>query len=150
MSSTEDTIGSSSRGSDRDILSSIMTDEEAIAIEEAIVPPASNGSSATAAVFTCKGDRKLSAVSKQYDIDGDGELDEAEQASKYYIVSYMSWLMCIGDHCLVVSHQESPLIVYYRSGCFNYKVSCPLYSATYAPTYIDYLTLVFLLSIFIY
>ena len=85
MSSTEDTIGSSSRGSDRDILSSIMTDEEApIAIEEAIVPPASNGSSATAAVFTCKGDRKLSVVSKQYDIDGDGELDEAEQASKYY------------------------------------------------------------------
>ena len=87
MSSTEDTIGSSSRGSDRDILSSIMTDEEApIAVEEAIVPPASNGGSTTttAAVFTCKGDRKLSAVSKQYDIDGDGELDEAEQASKYH------------------------------------------------------------------
>ena len=42
-----------------------MTDVEApIAIEEAIVPPASNGS----AVSARKGDRKLSVVSKQYDV----------------------------------------------------------------------------------
>lgn len=29
------------------------------------------------------GDKRLSTVSKMYDIDGDGELDEAELASKW-------------------------------------------------------------------
>ena len=67
-----------------------MTDEEApIAIEEAIIPPASNGSSTTAAVSTHKGDRKLSVVSKQFDVNNDGELDDAEQASKYCMFFFM-------------------------------------------------------------
>ena len=62
-----------------------MTDEEApIAIEEAIVPPASNGSSATDVR-----DRKLSVVSKHFDVNNDGELDDAEQASKYCMFFFM-------------------------------------------------------------
>ena len=60
-----------------------MTDEEApIAIEEAIVPPASGSG-------TRKGDRKLSVVSKQFDVNNDGELDDAEQASKYCMFFFM-------------------------------------------------------------
>jgi hypothetical protein len=36
----------------------------------------------TSAPTRSTGDKRLSTVSKLYDIDGDGELDEAEQASK--------------------------------------------------------------------
>jgi hypothetical protein len=36
----------------------------------------------TSAPIRSTGDKRLSTVSKLYDIDGDGELDEAEQASK--------------------------------------------------------------------
>ena len=32
------------------------------------------------------GNKRLSAASKKYDMDGDGELDEAEQASKLFIM----------------------------------------------------------------
>lgn len=35
------------------------------------------------------GNKRLSAASKKYDMDGDGELDEAEQASKFVLLCYV-------------------------------------------------------------
>lgn len=60
-----------------------MNDEEApAAAVDTAIPQASNkNGSALNAVR----DRKLSVVSKHYDMDGDGELNEAEQASKFII-----------------------------------------------------------------
>lgn len=62
-----------------------MNDEEApAAAVDTAIPQASNkNGSALNAVR----DRKLSVVSTQYDMDGDGELNEAEQASKFIIFS---------------------------------------------------------------
>ena len=65
-----------------------MNNEEApAAAVDTAIPQASNkNGSALNAVR----DRKLSVVSKQYDMDGDGELNEAEQASK---LLFFLWLL---------------------------------------------------------
>jgi hypothetical protein len=56
--------------------------EDADAIPEAVpFPQTSNGGIGSKKVSP-NADRKLSIVSKKYDIDGDGRLDAAEQASK--------------------------------------------------------------------
>ena len=62
-----------------------MNDEEApAAAVDTAIPQASNSNKNGSAVNAVR-DRKLSVVSKQYDMDGDGELNEAEQASKFII-----------------------------------------------------------------
>ena len=73
-----------------------MNDEEApAAAVDTAIPQASNkNGSALNAVR----DRKLSVVSKQYDMDGDGELNEAEQASKFIIFSVIVVNVIIASH----------------------------------------------------
>ena len=53
--------------------------EEGGFVDEAVP---STGSSTTTTSSSAKARSRLSTVSKQYDIDGDGELDDAELASK--------------------------------------------------------------------
>ena len=87
-----------------------MNNEEApAAAVDTAIPQASNkNGSALNAVR----DRKLSVVSKQYDMDGDGELNEAEQASKFIIFLWLfiviivcTWCYITGDYCRV-GHRE--------------------------------------------
>ena len=54
--------------------------EEGGFVDEAVSSTTSTTSSASAA----KARSRLSTVSKQYDIDGDGELDDAELASELF------------------------------------------------------------------
>ena len=70
-----------------------MNNEEApAAAVDTAIPQASNkNGSALNAVR----DRKLSVVSKQYDMDGDGELNEAEQASLFFFL----WLFIVIIAC---------------------------------------------------
>ena len=52
-------------------------------IDEA-VPSSTSSTSTTSSASAAKARSRLSTVSKQYDIDGDGELDDAELASELF------------------------------------------------------------------
>ena len=59
--------------------------EEGGFVDEAVPSTRSSGSTtSTSSTSTAKARSRLSTVSKQYDIDGDGELDDAELASKWF------------------------------------------------------------------
>ena len=70
--------------------------EEGGFVDEAV--PSISSTSTTSSASSAKARSRLSTVSKQYDIDGDGELDDAELASKLY-----SLLICDRDayHILI-------------------------------------------------
>jgi len=55
--------------------------EEGGFVDEA-VPSTSSSTTSTSSTSSAKARSRLSTVSKKYDVDGDGELDDAELASK--------------------------------------------------------------------
>ena len=59
-----------------------FSEETTKKMEEGTVDEAVPTTSTSSAPVRSAGDKRLSTVSKMYDIDGDGQLDEAELASK--------------------------------------------------------------------
>ena len=58
--------------------------EEGGFVDEAVPSISSTSTTTTSSASSAKARSRLSTVSKQYDIDGDGELDDAELASELF------------------------------------------------------------------